>query len=231
MELLLENRALKVEAAVINDVVSFEGATLIVHDERAAIAKSGEVHKCVFSDISHAAEYFKKYGISGKVCLLNAPLNAPEVFGFEAEACKTFAYLSPMPPLPDKSVTIKRLAPSLAETVRSEYAKSGAAGYTTEQVAELMRTKGVFGAIVDGKLAGFIGRHSDGNMGMLEVYENFRRRGLGMTLTRFMMAYIMTFGRTPVCDVFIKNAPSIALQHKLGMTEANGYTFWGTLDK
>ncbi len=134
-----------------------------------------------------------------------------------------------MPPLPDGSVAIKRLAPSLAETVREAYVKHGAAGYTVEQVAALMRDKGIFGAIVGGKLAGFVGRHADGNIGMLEVFEPFRRRGLGRALAEFMIAYVMTFGRTPICDVFTDNAASLSMQDKLGMTAARGLTFWGAL--
>lgn len=229
MKLLLENSELKVEATVINDVVRFEGAGVIVHDARAAIVKAGETYKCVFDGADTAKEYFERFNIAGKVCLLNMPLNAPEIFGMDTAACKTFAYLAPMPPLPDGAVDIKRLAPSLAETVREAYAKHGAAGYTTEQVAALMRDKGIFGAIADGKLAGFVGRHTDGNMGMLEVFEPFRRRGIGIALAEFMIAYVMTFGRTPICDVFTDNAASLAMQTKLGMTAAHGYTFWGKL--
>ena len=47
MELLLENPELKVEAAVIDDVVRFEHARVIAHDEHAAIVKAGETYKCV----------------------------------------------------------------------------------------------------------------------------------------------------------------------------------------
>lgn len=229
MELLLENPELKVEAAVIDDVVRFEHARVIAHDEHAAIVKAGETYKCVFDDIDRAREYIARFGIRGKACLLNMPADAPAILGLDAAACKTFAYLAPMPPLPDGSVAIKRLAPSLAETVREAYVKHGAAGYTVEQVAALMRDKGIFGAIVGGKLAGFVGRHADGNIGMLEVFEPFRRRGLGRALAEFMIAYVMTFGRTPICDVFTDNAASLSMQDKLGMTAARGLTFWGAL--
>lgn len=225
----MERPELKVESAVINDVVRFENASVIVHDARAAIVKAGATHKCVFDCVDTAREYIERFGIKGKVCLLDMPIDAPRLFGMQAAACKTFAYLASMPPLPDGTVTVKRLAPSLAQTVRDAYVKHGAAGYTVEQVAALMRDKGVFGAIVGGKLAGFVGRHDDGNMGMLEVFEPFRRRGIGIALAQFMIAYVMTFGRTPICDVFTDNAASLAMQTKLGMTAAHGYTFWGEI--
>ena len=39
-----------------------------------------------------------------------------------------------------------------------------------------------FGAFVDGQLAGFVGEHSEGSMGMLEIFPAYRRRGLGYSL-------------------------------------------------
>ena len=120
---------------------------------------------------------------------------------------------------------IRRLAPTLAGVIAARYRNKNGA-FSVEHVERLMRDKGVFGAIEGGALAGFIGRHSDGNMGMLEVDERFRRRGLGEQLQRFMMNYVMTFGRVPLCDVYADNEPSVRLQKKSGMTPAPAYTFW-----
>lgn len=221
---LLKKPKFGVEAAVINDAVEFEGAEVLVSDERAAIVKMGDLYKCVFADVGDYARTAAEYGIDGEVCLLGAPLSAPSDVGFSADACKSYAYFHAMPPPCDRAVTIKRLAPTLAETVHAAYSNPGNADVA--HIAELMRKRGVFGAIADGKLAGFIGRHDDGSMGMLEVYEPFRGRGIGIALERFMINYVMSFGRIPVCDVFCRNAASVALQYKLGMTAAEGYTFW-----
>lgn len=229
MKKLLERADLAVEAAVINDVIKFENATELLHDEHAAIVRVNDVKKCVFEDIDVAKDYIKKHGIAGRVCLLNMPLDAPTVFGLSSEPCRTFAYLRPLPPQPSGKTVIKRLAPSLAETVRAVYVKKPT-GYTVEQIAELMRTKGVFGALENGKLAGFVGRHYDGNMGMLEVLDGFRGRGIGTELSKFIIGYVMTFGRTPICDVYISNAASLYMQKKLGSTCSKNYTVWGKLE-
>lgn len=206
---------------MLNDAVAFERGVLVTETDRAAVVRlpSG-VNKCLFRDERDLVDCAPK----GKLCLMNMPLDAPQKFGFEASPCTTFAYLEPIPPTVPK-LDIRRLAPSLAEVVASEYSYKGGA-YDIEEMRALMREKGVFGAIIDGKLAGFIGRHDDGNMGLLKVFDSFRRRGIGEELEKFMMIYVMTFERVPICDVYVDNIPSIKLQHKLGLAAAKRYTFW-----
>ena len=66
---------------------------------------------------------------------------------------------------------------------------------------------------------------------MLTVLDGFRRRGFGEALECAMITLVMLEGRVPICDVYEDNAPSVALQKKLGMTEARGYTFWTHTDR
>lgn len=228
---LSDNPKFKVEFAVLDDAVHNENGVAVVRDERAYAVRLGDWVKCLFADINDFAEYAARYDMYGKVCLLGAPENAPSILGFEARPCVTYAYLNHMPPAVDcpDGVEIKRLAPSLAQTVLDAYGNHGS--YTVEDMADIMREKGVFGAIADGKLVGFIGRHDDGSMGMLEVFGQSRRHGVGSALERFLITFVMTYGRTPFCDVFTDNPASLALQQKLGLTAASDYTFWTTINK
>lgn len=212
----------RVVAAAIDDVVRFEGAELIFNDARGAVARMPQGNcKCAFACVDDFYACAESLGLQNRdVCVMNMP------FDFGDEPCVTFAYFEPMPPTL-RGLDIRRLAPTLAgEVARAYRNKSG--GYGADETAALMRDKGVFGALVDGNLAGFIGRHRDGNMGMLEVRSEFRRRGIGEELQKFLIGYIMTFGRIPICDVYADNAPSLALQEKLGLTRADNYTFWLT---
>lgn len=225
---LLRDDKYAVERAVIADALAHENARVVADDERAVAIRLGNWFKCVFADISDFHEYAEKYGLYGNVCLLGAPDNAIDIVGAEqCGACYTYAYLDPMPPLPElpRGVEIKRLASSLAGVVFAAYHNRGG-GYTEARIAEIMRGKGVFGAIENGKLVGFIGRHSDGSMGMLEVFEQNRGKGIATALEKFLMTYVMTYGRTPFCDVYTDNSASIRLQDKLGLTPSRGRTFW-----
>lgn len=228
---LLENDEFIVERAALADAVEYENGQWLVHDERVAAAEVNGWRKCVFADINDYGEYANKYGLIGKVCIMNAPSDTPQRLGFDCGACVTFAYTESMPPSLDlpSGVEIKRLGSSLAQAILDVYNNPGET-YDMQTIQKLMREKGVFGAIVGGKLAGFMGRHGDGNMGMLEVFDGYRRRGLGSALERFMINYVMTFGRTPVCDVHIENVASLALQKKLGLKAGRAYTYWCEID-
>ena len=215
----------RVEAAVLLDAVK-TGGELLHCDEHAAIVGCGRWTKCTLDSLD-AVEHYKKLGLlRGNICYIGVPREAQGLFKISDAMCKTFAYLHDMPPVPSEGITIKRLAPSLAETVRSVYCGDEEDGYSVKDIEDIMRNMGVFGAIIDGKLAGFIGRHNDGSMGMLEVFDAFRRRGVGAALEKFLIGYIMTFMRVPHCDVYIDNAASLALQDKLGLTQSDGFTFW-----
>lgn len=214
----------RVEAAVLRDALN-EGGEFLLCDERAAIVRLGDWKKCTAESLDDVKRCKQQGLLDGNVCYIGLPLEAKEYFDAVDPPCKTFAYFNNMPPVVDSAIAVKRLAPSLAEFVRDAYC-GDEDGYTADEMAELMRVKGVFGAIVDGKLAGFIGRHSDGSMGMLEVFEQFRRRGIGALLENFLIGYVMTFLRVPHCDVYLDNPASLALQEKLGLTPSDGYTFW-----
>ena len=213
--MLLDGKELAVERGIIFDVTEHEGAELLLHDGRAAVARLGGLYKCAFAEPTDLIDYAARLGISGELCLTNMPKNA----------------LGGLPPTcACGGADIRKLAPTLAETLLGHYSCRGGS-YTVEDMRKIMLAHAVLGALDDGKLAGFIGRHSDGNMGMLTVLDGFRRRGFGEALECAMITLVMLEGRVPICDVYEDNAPSVALQKKLGMTEARGYTFWTHTDR
>ncbi|MDE7464159.1 MAG: GNAT family N-acetyltransferase, partial [Clostridiales bacterium] len=194
---LLKREEYAVERAVLDDAVAHEGGTLLFSDDRGAAVRIGDWHKCVFATPADFKEYAKRYGLTEKVCVMGMPLDAPKTLGFDSVACKTFAYMEGLPPILE-GITVKRLAHTLSGVVSENY---DCRGHKTpvDKMERIMRDKGVFGALVDSKLAGFIGRHPDGSMGMLTVFENYKRQGIGKELEKFLINYVMTFGRVPFC--------------------------------
>ena len=51
-----------------------------------------------------------------------------------------------------------------------------------EDIRRHLEAGDIIGAYVDGQLAGYVGFHSEGSMGMLHVFEEYRRHGLGEAL-------------------------------------------------
>ena len=76
----------------------------------------------------------------------------------------------------------------------------------------------LFAAVLDGRLAGFMGLHSDGSMGMLEVFPEFRKLGVGRAIEKFFINFCLDRGWTPYGQVFLDNERSFSLQEHLGMS-------------
>ena len=223
---LIDKSEHAVTRAALDDLVRFEGGEYVVNDDRAAVVRVGELNKCLLADAREFNATVERLNLRGEFCLFGASKSAPTVIGFCAEPCITYAYFGALPQPLSGIATIKRLGTSMADAVAATYENKNG-HYTSEHVRDIIINKGVFGAFKDSGFAGFVGRHDDGTMGLLHVFEPFRKRGFGAELEKFIIGYVMTFGRVPLCDVYADNPVSLDMQSKLGLTPAaDGYTYW-----
>ena len=88
----------------------------------------------------------------------------------------------------------------------------------------------MLGAYVEGELAGFIGEHVEGSMGLLHVMPAYRRMHLGYALERAAIRRTRLAGQIPFDQVAKTNDASIALQARRGMTRAKETVYWITDD-
>ena len=96
----------------------------------------------------------------------------------------------------------------------------------SEYLAWLLERRALFGLFREARLAGFIGKHAEGSMGLLEVLPEYRRQGLARTLESFLIDRELRQGNLPYCQVFRDNTASLALQKKLGLQLAEGLVIW-----
>ena len=75
----------------------------------------------------------------------------------------------------------------------------------------------LFAAEFKGELAGFMGLHGDGSMGLLEVFPEYRKLGIGRAIEKFFINFCLDRGWTPYGQVFLDNEKSFSLQEHLGM--------------
>lgn len=85
---------------------------------------------------------------------------------------------------------------------------------------------GMIGAFDGNRCVGFIGEHSEGSMGLLEVIPEYRRRGIATALEGMMINKKLKEGRIPYDHVVLGNDASLALQKSLGMDKADGMVTW-----
>ena len=88
--------------------------------------------------------------------------------------CWQTAYMSASPiPVPEHSFTLRALDESFYPAVRAQYTLIG-----DDDLMKTLQRHDVIGAFNGDTLAGFMGWHDDGTLGLLEVYPAYRRRGV-----------------------------------------------------
>ncbi len=104
---------------------------------------------------------------------------------------------------------------------RVEELSAFSAHYTREdedQAREHIRRGELFAAEYEGRLAGFMGLHTDGSMGLLQVFPEYRKLGIGRAIEIFFINFCLDRGWVPYGQVRCDNEASFSLQEHLGMT-------------
>lgn len=141
--------------------------------------------------------------------------------GSNLSVCFQAAYTRKTPIALEK-VEIRPLHAEYAQTVQDHYHVLHDLSY----ILERMEKEELFGVFEDDKLAGFAGYHNEGSMGMLEIFEGYRRKGYARMLEAFLINHRLEEGRTPYCQIFTDNEASVKLQKKLGLRFSKELIFW-----
>lgn len=139
----------------------------------------------------------------------------------EGQVCYQAVWLERTPP-PEPEADLRPLPLELAGWVYDHYSHP----FGGVEYMEGVLRRGMLGAYVDGTLAGFVGFHDEGSIGMLEVLPQFRRRGLGKALLHGAVRLALERGSIPFGQVFYGNDASLALQKKAGMQVSGPVLFW-----
>ncbi|MFB0920762.1 MAG: GNAT family N-acetyltransferase, partial [Oscillospiraceae bacterium] len=70
---------------------------------------------------------------------------------------------------------------------------------------------GMIGAFCGDDIAGFVGTHTEGTMGMLQVMPEYRRRGIAYTLEAAMINNMLDKGYVPHAHIVTTNGASVKL--------------------
>lgn len=95
-----------------------------------------------------------------------------------------------------------------------------------QYIDDKIANKHLWGLYEENQLAGFIGIHNEGTMGMLEVLPDYRRKGYGLLLESFLINEFLKRKMIPFCQVEENNQISLSLQRKLGLEISDTLTYW-----
>lgn len=100
-----------------------------------------------------------------------------------------------------------------------------APGSDPAYIRERIQAGAMYGAFLEGSLAGFIGIHAEGSLGMLFVEEPFRRQGIAASLESWLINRMLERGWVPYGYIESGNRAAESLQEKLGLYQSKK-TFW-----
>lgn len=135
-----------------------------------------------------------------------------------------YAYYGALPPQ-ETQIDMRLLDMDALDFLFANYGHA-----SREYLAGRLSDRVMIGAYLEGRMAGFIGEHIEGSMGLLHVVPDFRRHHLGFALERADIRRTMLAGHVPFCQVVPENGASRGLQQRLGMTEGRGLLYWLTDD-
>lgn len=158
------------------------------------------------------------------LCVLHGCEHIDEIAAMTAldhgRECCQVAYTK-SEPADEGSADIRVLSPEYAEFVCGIYGHGD-----IEQIARQLEDGTVWGIFVDNEIAGFMGRHDEGSMGMLEILPEYRRRGLASLLEAGYINRVRSLGEIPYGQVYTDNLASLALQKKLGLDISQRHICW-----
>ena len=147
-----------------------------------------------------------------------------EAFGYkDFNPCWQAGYFFKEPlPEPDIPFVVRPLGPEHLSLVAAHYHLTGA-----DYVLGRLEAGVMIGAFTPrGDLAGFMGTHDEGTMGLLEVLPPYRRQGVARLLQSHMTNLALERDEIPYGQIFDGNSPSLALQQSLGFQCSRGFMYW-----
>lgn len=194
------------------EVICFEGKTVLIkrNDEPESYLLTSEG-----PDAAEAA--FE--GVSAPWCVMargpGVPERMMERFGLRCElVCYNVAYLKSERPCWDcPGLLIRPFRVEELPDFRVHYSRED-----VDKAREHIERGELFAAEYEGKLAGFMGLHSDGSMGLLQVFPEYRKLGIGRAIEIFFINFCLDRGWVPYGQVRCGNDQSFSLQEHLGMS-------------
>jgi len=190
------------------------------HMTTYSIAVFGENHNAIFSDFD--IKFNKE-----KDCFVTHDIKSTEIIKqkypiIRATECYTAVYEKQEFPALSGNCEIKVLEEKYTQQTIESYSLYDA----TEEITENIKKGKMLGAFVDGVLAGFIGFHGEGSVGMLHVFPEFRRLKIGSDLLIAQLKLQKEKGESSYTQIVTDNVASYKMHERLGFTFSTPTVVW-----
>ncbi|MBQ7373502.1 MAG: GNAT family N-acetyltransferase [Clostridia bacterium] len=99
-------------------------------------------------------------------------------------------------------------------------------GFSKDEIKRLMTRFDFYATYTDGEISGYIGRHDEGSIGILEIMPKFRRRGLGAYLVDYSIKKLLEKGEIAYCNIETQNKKSLKMHEKMGYYPSDKLVYW-----
>lgn len=96
----------------------------------------------------------------------------------------------------------------------------------SEYISGRLESRAIYGAFIKDELCGFIGKHEEGSIGMLEVIPRFRRMGIASALVAKVVNETLAYYGYPYGQAKEGNEASIKLNKGLGFEISMSKVYW-----
>ena len=185
------------------------------------VADSGWVHMLSCEDRELGLELIKTHQPPWVVLHQMDMREAVAGLGYRiGDECWQSAYTKTTP-MEETLADIRRLDRRFLKRIADNYELAD-----EEEIDALLDAGVIYGAFAGGELAGFIGKHEEGSVGLLFVFPEFRRMGIAEALERNYVNRELAEGNVAYGQIFVGNTPSRQLQEKLGMDFSDKFICW-----
>ncbi len=126
-------------------------------------------------------------------------------------------------PMPN-GLVIKKLDESYSDEAAPMYPGFDEPDYIRQRIA----AGAVYGAFLSYELAGIIGIHEEGSIGMLYVKPEYRHQKIAKALETYAFNMALENGWIPYGQVIVGNEPSMKLQEDMGLYFSKSSVYWMT---
>lgn len=127
----------------------------------------------------------------------------------------------------EDGLVIRQLTMEYADLVQEEYSHAEYQKVKDDNYIKERIQKGcMFGAFLNGELAGFVGIHNDDSIGMLRVLEQYRHRRIGRAMQTFIINRMLDMGYIPYGQFLVGDDDAEKLQKSLGMYMSKTPVIW-----
>lgn len=140
------------------------------------------------------------------------------------KACYQILYREPFGVEIPEDTIVKELPPTdeNIDFVTSTYTL----GFAREDIKRLMQDFTFYATYTGGELSGYIGRHDEGSIGLLEIMPKFRRKGLGAFLVDYSVKKVNEQGDIAYCNIEANNEKSLKMHLKMNFIPSNKFVYW-----